>query len=90
MYKKAEASFWTAEEMDLSTDLHDWNNCMNDNERQFISHILTLFAASDDIINENLLERFSNEVSSSSLTACWFHSATKNVLTKPTLSTSWT
>ncbi|EAU84682.1 ribonucleotide reductase small subunit [Coprinopsis cinerea okayama7 len=62
MYKKAEASFWTAEEMDLSKDLHDWNNKLNDNERHFISHVLAFFAASDGIVNENLLERFSNEV----------------------------
>jgi len=62
MYKKAEASFWTAEEMDLSKDLHDWNNRMNDNERHFVSHVLAFFAASDGIVNENLVERFSNEV----------------------------
>jgi len=62
MYKKAEASFWTAEEMDLSKDLHDWHNRLNDNERHFISHVLAFFAASDGIVNENLLERFSNEV----------------------------
>jgi len=62
MYKKAEASFWTAEEMDLSKDLHDWNTRLNDNERHFISHVLAFFAASDGIVNENLVERFSNEV----------------------------
>src|SRR6201996_6641448 len=62
VYKKAEASFWTAEEMDLSKDLHDWNNKLNDDERHFISHVLAFFAASDGIVNENLLERFSNEV----------------------------
>src|SRR6266550_520870 len=62
MYKKAEASFWTAEEMDLSKDLHDWTNRLNDNERHFISHVLAFFAASDGIVNENLVERFSNEV----------------------------
>jgi len=62
MYKKAEASFWTAEEVDLSKDLHDWNNRINDNERHFISHVLAFFAASDGIVNENLVERFSNEV----------------------------
>ena len=62
MYKKAEASFWTAEEMDLSKDIHDWHNRLNDNERHFISHVLAFFAASDGIVNENLLERFSNEV----------------------------
>ncbi|KAI0921316.1 Ribonucleotide-diphosphate reductase (RNR), small subunit, variant 2 [Taiwanofungus camphoratus] len=62
MYKKAEASFWTMEEVDLSKDLHDWNNRMNDGERHFISHVLAFFAASDGIVNENLVERFSNEV----------------------------
>ncbi|KAJ7429690.1 ribonucleotide reductase small subunit [Mycena galericulata] len=56
MYKKAEASFWTAEEMDLSKDLHDWNNKVNNDERHFISHVLAFFAASDGIVNENLLE----------------------------------
>lgn len=62
MYKKAEASFWTAEEMDLSKDIHDWDNKLNDNERHFISHVLAFFAASDGIVNENLVERFSGEV----------------------------
>lgn len=62
MYKKAEASFWTAEEIDLSKDIHDWNNRLNDDERFFISHVLAFFAASDGIVNENLLERFSGEV----------------------------
>ncbi|POS87975.1 ribonucleotide reductase small subunit [Erysiphe pulchra] len=62
MYKKAEASFWTAEEIDLSKDLHDWNNRLNDDERYFISHVLAFFAASDGIVNENLVERFSSEV----------------------------
>ncbi|KAI0693781.1 ribonucleotide reductase small subunit [Cytidiella melzeri] len=64
MYKKAEASFWTAEEMDLSKDMHDWDKKLNNNERYFISHVLAFFAASDGIVNENLLERFSNEVQS--------------------------
>ncbi|UZJ56551.1 hypothetical protein CBS101457_005871 [Exobasidium rhododendri] len=62
MYKKAEASFWTAEEIDLSKDLHDWDNKLNDNERHFVSHVLAFFAASDGIVNENLVERFSGEV----------------------------
>ncbi|PWN39701.1 hypothetical protein IE81DRAFT_317620 [Ceraceosorus guamensis] len=61
-YKKAEASFWTAEEIDLSKDLHDWDNKLNDNERHFVSHVLAFFAASDGIVNENLVERFSQEV----------------------------
>src|SRR5436190_17726485 len=62
MYKKAEASFWTAEEIDLSKDLHDWNHRLNSDERYFISHVLAFFAASDGIVNENLIERFSQEV----------------------------
>ncbi|KAF9112724.1 Ribonucleotide-diphosphate reductase (RNR), small subunit [Mortierella sp. AM989] len=62
MYKKAEASFWTAEEVDLSKDIHDWENRLSEDERFFVSHILAFFAASDGIVNENLLERFSNEV----------------------------
>lgn len=62
MYKKAEASFWTAEEIDLSKDMHDWDNKLTDNERHFISHVLAFFAASDGIVNENLVERFSGEV----------------------------
>lgn len=60
-YKKAEASFWTAEEIDLSQDLKDWNN-LNDGERHFISHVLAFFAASDGIVNENLAEHFVAEV----------------------------
>ena len=62
MYKKAEANFWTAEELDLSKDLKDFNTKMNDNERFFIENVLAFFAASDGIVNENLGERFYNEV----------------------------
>lgn len=47
MYKKAEASFWTAEEVDLSKDFDDWDNKLKDDERHFITHILAFFAASD-------------------------------------------
>eukprot|EP00095_Tigriopus_kingsejongensis_P002828 snap_masked-scaffold80_size398941-processed-gene-2.13 protein:Tk02828 transcript:snap_masked-scaffold80_size398941-processed-gene-2.13-mRNA-1 annotation:"ribonucleotide reductase m2 polypeptide" len=61
MYKKAEASFWTAEEVDLSKDLTDWANLKAD-EKYFISHVLAFFAASDGIVNENLVERFMAEV----------------------------
>lgn len=60
-YKKAEASFWTAEEIDLSQDLKDWEN-LNDGERHFIKHVLAFFAASDGIVNENLAENFVAEV----------------------------
>ena len=63
MYKKAEASFWTAEEIDLSTDHNDWQK-LSSNERHFISHILAFFAASDGIVNENLAMNFSNEIQS--------------------------
>jgi len=61
-YKKMEASFWTAEEIDLHQDLTDWNNKLSDEERYFIKHILAFFAASDGIVNENLAENFVNEV----------------------------
>ncbi|MEO1050444.1 MAG: ribonucleoside-diphosphate reductase small subunit [Bacteroidota bacterium] len=60
-YKKAEASFWTAEEIDLGQDLKDWKD-LNDGERHFISHVLAFFAASDGIVNENLAEHFVAEV----------------------------
>lgn len=61
-YKKAEASFWTAEEIDLGADLWDWENKLNDDERHFIKHVLAFFAASDGIVNENLAENFVREV----------------------------
>ena len=60
-YKRHEASFWTAEEIDLTGDTKDWNN-LNDGERHFISHILAFFAASDGIVNENLAVNFMREV----------------------------
>jgi ribonucleoside-diphosphate reductase beta chain len=62
MYKKAEASFWTAEEIDLSPDLNDWENKLNEDEKHFIKHVLAFFAASDGIVNENLAVNFMNEV----------------------------
>ncbi|HET8809470.1 MAG TPA: ribonucleotide-diphosphate reductase subunit beta [Flavobacteriaceae bacterium] len=61
-YKKMEASFWTAEEINLDQDIPDWNNKLNNDERYFIKHILAFFAASDGIVNENLAENFVNEV----------------------------
>lgn len=61
LYKKAEASFWTAEEVDLSHDLTDWGR-LNPGERHFISHVLAFFAASDGIVNENLAINFMREV----------------------------
>jgi len=62
MYKKTEASFWTAEEIDLHQDLVDWETKLSDDEKYFIKHILAFFAASDGIVNENLAENFINEV----------------------------
>jgi len=61
-YKRAEASFWTAEEIDLSPDLIDWENKLTDDERHFVKHVLAFFAASDGIVNENLAEHFLSEV----------------------------
>jgi ribonucleoside-diphosphate reductase beta chain len=61
MYKKHEASFWTAEEIDLSPDLKDWERLTND-ERHFVKHVLAFFAASDGIVNENLAVNFMREV----------------------------
>lgn len=61
MYKKAVASFWTVEEVDLSKDITDWDK-LKDGERHFVSHVLAFFAASDGIVNENLVERFCQEV----------------------------
>jgi ribonucleotide reductase beta subunit family protein with ferritin-like domain len=62
MYKKAEASFWTVEEVDLSQDIIDWDQKLNQNEQHFIKHVLAFFAASDGIVNENLASRFMTEV----------------------------
>jgi ribonucleoside-diphosphate reductase subunit M2 len=62
MYKKAEASFWTAEEIDLTHDHSDWEVKLSDNERSFVSNILAFFAASDGIVNENLTANFATEV----------------------------
>jgi len=61
-YKRAEASFWTAEEIDLSPDLIDWENKLTEDERHFVKHVLAFFAASDGIVNENLAEHFLSEV----------------------------
>merc|ERR1719310_146221 len=61
MYKKHEASFWTAEEVDLSQDNRDWE-ALSDSEQHFVKHVLAFFAASDGIVAENLLEQFTTEV----------------------------
>ena len=62
IYKQSESNFWTAEEIDLSQDMTDWNERLNDEERHFVKHVLAFFAASDGIVNENLAENFVKEV----------------------------
>lgn len=62
MYKQAEASFWTAEEIDLTLDIADWDTKLNNDEKHFIKHVLAFFAASDGIVNENLAVNFMSEV----------------------------
>jgi len=61
MYKKHEASFWTAEEIDLSQDQKDWEK-LTDAEQHFVKHVLAFFAASDGIVNENLADNFTTEI----------------------------
>lgn len=60
-YQRHQAAFWTAEEVDLSNDIRDWEN-LTDNERYFVKNVLSFFAASDGIVNENLAENFLKEV----------------------------
>jgi len=61
-YKQAVASYWTVEEVDLVQDVKDWREKLTENERYFVSHVLAFFAASDGIVNENVVSRFSVEV----------------------------
>jgi ribonucleoside-diphosphate reductase beta chain len=60
-YKKHISTFWTVEEVLLSDDLSDWKK-LNDNEQYFVKNVLAFFAASDGIVNENLVLNFYNEV----------------------------
>jgi ribonucleotide reductase beta subunit family protein with ferritin-like domain len=62
MYKQHVASFWTADEIDLSSDLIDWRDKLTNNERHFVSMVLAFFAGADGIVVENLAERFCREV----------------------------
>merc|ERR1719221_1858288 len=79
MYKKHEASFWTAEEIDLSQDLRDWE-ALADSERHFIKHVLAFFAASDGIVLENLAAQFTTEVQSPEARAFYgFQMAMENI-----------
>jgi ribonucleotide reductase beta subunit family protein with ferritin-like domain len=61
-YKDAQAAHWIAEEIDFSQDSNDWENKLNDNERYFVENILAFFAGADGIVNDNLMDRFANEV----------------------------
>lgn len=61
MYKDQMACFWTADEIDLASDLKDWNK-LNKNEQHFIKMVLAFFAASDGIVIENLAQQFTQEV----------------------------
>ncbi|QCD98058.1 ribonucleoside-diphosphate reductase small chain-like [Vigna unguiculata] len=79
MYKKAEASFWTAEEVDLSQDLRHWDS-LTDGERYFITHVLAFFAASDGIVLENLAARFMKEIQAAEARAFYgFQIAIENI-----------
>lgn len=61
-YKQHVASFWTADEIDLSADLTDWQENLTKNEKHFISMVLAFFAGADGIVVENLAERFCRDV----------------------------
>lgn len=60
-YKNAEMAFWTAEEINLADDIAQWQK-LTDDERHYIKHVLAFFAASDGIVNENLVLNFMREV----------------------------
>ena len=62
MYKTAISAFWQVEEVDLSKDITDWENKLNDNERHYIEHVLAFFAASDGLVDENLVTRFYSDI----------------------------
>jgi len=62
MYKDSEANIWHAEEIDLADDINHWNNIVTKDEKHFISHVLAFFAASDNIVTENLATKFMKEV----------------------------
>lgn len=80
MYKQALASIWTAEEIDTATDLIHWKNKLNDSERHYIKYTLAFFAASDGIVNENLAQRFMNEVKVAEIKAFYgFQIAMENI-----------
>ena len=80
MYKKQVDCFWRAEEVDLSKDVGDWKNKLNNDEKYFISMILAFFAASDGIVLENLAVRFMSDVQLSEARAFYgFQIAMENI-----------
>lgn len=80
MYKQQVACFWTAEEIDMSQDIKDWKDKLNDDERHFIKYVLAFFAASDGIVLENLIENFSHEVQVPEIRAYYgFQAAMENI-----------
>ena len=62
MYKRAEASFWTTEEIDIAADVEDFNTKLTESEQKYVKTVLAFFAASDGIVNENLAQNFAAEV----------------------------
>lgn len=62
MYKKAQSCYWTVAEVDLASDLNDWDNKLTEDERSFIRHVLAFFAQSDSIVNENIATNLMNQV----------------------------
>lgn len=62
LYKQAEASFWSADAIDLAKDKADWNDKMTDRERTFVEHILAFFAVSEGVVMENIATNFYDEV----------------------------
>ena len=79
LYKKALASYWTVEEIDLSKDMNDWNK-LNNNEQYFIKNILAFFAGSDGIVVENLAIRFMSDIKANEATCFYgFQIAIENI-----------
>ena len=62
LYKKAEAAVWSVGEIDLSSDIDDWEKRLNESDRHFVETVLAFFASADRIVNQNLAERFCREV----------------------------
>jgi ribonucleoside-diphosphate reductase subunit M2 len=80
MYKKAIATFWVVEDVQLGNDLYDWDNKLNENERNFIKNVLAFFAGSDGIVLENLAERFMKDIQHPEIRAFYgFQIAIENV-----------